>query len=49
MSGNCVAVIFDCGNDKTTEGSEKNPAEQPQMLPIHWVDGIVASKYSDDG
>lgn len=43
VSGNRVAVIFDCGDDKTSEGSDKTPAEQPQMLPIHWVDGIIAS------
>uniref|UniRef100_A0A1J3HT27 ATPase family AAA domain-containing protein 1 n=1 Tax=Noccaea caerulescens TaxID=107243 RepID=A0A1J3HT27_NOCCA len=37
VSGSRVAVIFDCGDDKTSEGSEKKPAEQPQMLPIHWL------------
>lgn len=42
VSGNRVAVIFDCGDDKTSEGSEKKPAEQPQMLPIHWLNGIIA-------
>ncbi|ESQ30464.1 hypothetical protein EUTSA_v10011206mg [Eutrema salsugineum] len=36
--GKRAAVIFECGDDKTSEGSEKIPAEQPQMLPIHWVD-----------
>ncbi|KAL9309200.1 putative adenosinetriphosphatase [Arabidopsis thaliana] len=35
--GNRVAVIFEYGDDKTSEGSEKKPAEQPQMLPIHWL------------
>ncbi|CAH2036309.1 unnamed protein product [Thlaspi arvense] len=38
VSGKRAAVIFDCGDDKTSEGSEKKPAEHPQMLPIHWVD-----------
>ncbi|CAN8321294.1 unnamed protein product [Cochlearia groenlandica] len=38
VSGNRVAVIFDCGDDKTSEGTEENPEEQPQMLPVHWVD-----------
>lgn len=38
MSGNRVAVIFDSGDNKTSEGSEEKPAEQPQTLPIHWVD-----------
>ncbi|KAG7594684.1 AAA+ ATPase domain [Arabidopsis thaliana x Arabidopsis arenosa] len=47
VSGNRVAVIFDYGNDKTTEGSEKKPAEQPQMLPIHWVD-VKDVKYDLD-
>ncbi|XP_010479461.1 PREDICTED: uncharacterized protein LOC104758324 isoform X2 [Camelina sativa] len=47
VSGNRVAVIFDCGDDKTTEGSEKKPAEQPQMLPIHWVD-VKDLKYDLD-
>ncbi|KAF8068135.1 hypothetical protein N665_1150s0009 [Sinapis alba] len=38
VSGNRVAVIFDSGDNKTSEGSEEKPAEQPQTLPIHWVD-----------
>ena len=46
MSGNRVAVIFDSGDNKTSEGSEEKPAEQPPTLPIHWVDGIIASQYS---
>ncbi|KAL1192602.1 Katanin p60 ATPase-containing subunit A1 [Cardamine amara subsp. amara] len=47
VSGNRVAVIFDCGDDKTTEESEKKPAEQPQMFPIHWVD-VKDLKYDSD-
>ncbi|EOA38842.1 hypothetical protein CARUB_v10011191mg [Capsella rubella] len=47
VSGNRVAVIFDCGDDKTTEGNEKNSAEKPQMLPIHWVD-VKDLKYDSD-
>lgn len=42
MSGNRVAVIFDCDGDKTSEASEEKPAEKPQMFHIHWVDGIIA-------
>lgn len=38
VSGNRVAVIFDSGDNKTSEGSEDKSAEQPQTLPIHWVD-----------
>jgi AAA+ superfamily predicted ATPase len=45
--GNRVAVIFEYGDDKTSEGSEKKPAEQPQMLPIHWLD-VKDLKYDLD-
>lgn len=42
MSGNRVAVIFDSGDNKSSEGNEEKPGEQPQTPPIHWVDGINA-------
>lgn len=42
MSGNRVAVIFDSGDNKSSEGNEEKPGEQPQTPPIHWVDGIIA-------
>ncbi|KAJ0234551.1 p-loop containing nucleoside triphosphate hydrolases superfamily protein [Hirschfeldia incana] len=38
VSGNRVAVIFDSGDNKTSEGSGEKPGEQPQTLPIYWVD-----------
>ncbi|KAJ4866481.1 P-loop containing nucleoside triphosphate hydrolases superfamily protein [Raphanus sativus] len=38
VSGNRVAVIFDSGDNKSSEGNEEKPGEQPQTPPIHWVD-----------
>ncbi|CAH8385915.1 unnamed protein product [Eruca vesicaria subsp. sativa] len=47
VNGNRVAVIFDSADNKTSEGSEEKPAEQPQTLPIHWVDAKEL-KYDTD-